>query len=723
MVWTMEAKDDIQAKFFIEDGKYFIVRAAEYLHFFDGENGKEIWNTEIPDFEIEGLKLLWNQKKYLVSTTNEEILCYDVYTGKILWKQKYVDIDQSDYRDYENKEAGFIIYYGNTGVCIDPETGRELWRNRIVYDGNRAEKNLPTIFWTWGDIGKRFLFATEDGLLLLDAVTGKTLWKKEEDGELTDREDVEAVTFYGSKALIMYDNDMIGFVDVQDGKELWTRPQDIGDIEGYLALKNLGGTDYLLISLDDTQLMVNVSTGQLAWETKPGELEGVLTHYDTMGDGKNVLCTFMRRHVGGAESGTHMDLAFIDAATGKVHWREKIAYSTYAPATGVANFLSNLLIGEKVLGEHDYGYVFSNFDLGDDRVYLIRGTKGASGMENPLTRDGDGEGLVRINLKTGQVKYRSYFPLNSVGFRWSEVNYKIEDAPEPVVVGDNIYVVGAERIVCANLETGTIVWKIDDDFGFPVDWYFRDNTIFLKVGKQAFSTFVDPKSGDMSAAKAWNKDPYRIYAIDPATGKIFWQIEFDNDPGLGMQIVFDEKTGTLFGADEEELFAVKLSRDAGGKKLWTLKFDDECKIGALDHEECYAVTRSVSSSSTMSGLTTTTTTTYTATAELVLRPVFRGDHFVVFGPDGVCSVDLGGKVQWTTEWDWAGKKVTLVPTFLKNGTIAFMVKENIQVMDEKTGKILWAQEDDEDAQPVIPPNHKYLYMIEDQEVRVYSIGG
>jgi len=125
---------------------------------------------------------------------------------------------------------------------------------------------------------------------------------------------------------------------------------------------------------------------------------------------------------------------------------------------------------------------------------------------------------------------------------------------------------------------------------------------------------------------------------------------------------------------------------------------------------------------TMAGLSTTTTTTYSANAQLVLQPVVRNDHFIVFGPEAICSVDLSGKVQWTTEWDWAGKKVTLTPTFLKNGTIVFMVKENIQVIDEKTGNILWTEEDDADAQPVIPPNHKYLYMIEDQEVRVYSIG-
>ena len=60
--------------------------------------------------------------------------------------------------------------------------------------------------------------------------------------------------------------------------------------------------------------------------------------------------------------------------------------------------------------------------------------------------------------------------------------------------------------------------------------------------------------------------------------------------------------------------------------------------------------------------------------------------------DGVCSVDLNGKLQWSTEWNWAGKKVTLVPSFLKSGRIVYMVKDHIQVLDEKTGKLLWKEE-------------------------------
>ncbi|MBI5474747.1 MAG: PQQ-binding-like beta-propeller repeat protein [Ignavibacteriae bacterium] len=723
-VWTLETKEDVEAKYFIDDGKYFFVRAEDWLHFFDGENGKEVWRLQVPDYERAGLHVLWNKNKYIVSNENEELMCYDVYTGKILWQQKYPDIDQDDFKDYDSNEAGIILWYDNIGLCVDFDNGKELWRRKIKL----AEG--ANLFWSWGDDFKRFLFATNDGLLLLDAETGKELWKKEDNADLSSEQNVRPVTFYGATALIMYDNDVIGFLDTKNGKELWTKKENIGDIEGYSKIEKAGGKDWLLLSFDDTQTMVDLSSGKIAWETKPDQLIGVLTDYEVMDGGKNVLCYLQQKRKSGKESGTYLILVKIEVATGKIHYKEKIAFTDWAPGVGFLNFVSKVLTGDKLMDEYDFGFRFQEFEYGGDAVFVIRGDKGTKQMANPLTREDDGEGIVRINKNTGKVVYRSYFPVNKGAGGWfTAANFDINAAPAPTVFRDNMYIVGAERIVCTNLKTGKIVWKIDDDLGFPIDWGVFDNTVFLKVGYQAFNISVDAKSGSIDAKKAWNKDPYRIYALDAATGKELWKIDFKEDPGLSMsdgEIKFDGETKLMVGADEEELFAVKLTRDAGGKRLWSKKFDDDLKVGDLDHEDCYAVTQSSSSSTSVSFgynyTSTTTTTSYAASARHVLYPVLRGDHIVVFGPDGVASVNLAdGKVLWRTEWNWAGKKVTLPPQFLSTGMIVYMVKEDVQLMDEKTGKLYWKEEDDYDATPVIPPNNKFLYMLEKDEIRVYKM--
>jgi len=737
-VWTIKTDEDVKSQFFLEDGKYFFVRAKDYLYLFDGEGGKQIWSTQVPNYEKKGPNIKWDDnKKYIVSNGNKELICYDVYTGKILWQQKYQDINQSDFLGYDELAEGAMLQYGDMDIMINLETGHELWRGKHEANGDRKGKDLPTFWSTRWNTDNRILFATSDGLVLIDAKTGKDLWKKEAD--LSKEENVKPVTYYGKNALIMYDNDMIGFVDLVNGKELWTKKTKIGDIQGYFTIKNVNGTDYLLLSFDDTQAMVNLTSGTIAWETKPAELIGMMKQYRIMDEGKNLLCYLKQKRKSGDEKGTYFILCKLEMATGKVLYKEKIAFTDWSASLSIAksllgvqakiiDFLGHTNAMSKVLDpyleESRYGFDVTEYSVDDDVVFLIRGDKGSENMENPLTRDGDGEGIVRINLETGKVAYRSYFPLNKTNFKLWGADFDYDAAPKPIVQGDNLFVVGAERMVSVNLKTGQINWKIDQDLGFPTSLHLYDNTLFLKVGHQAFDVSIDAKSGDINAKKAWNKDPYRLYAIDPADGKVIWKTDFKNDAGLGMkdnQAFIDTLTKTFYGADEKEMFAVQLSRDGGGKKLWSLKFDDDMKVGNLDHEHCYSVTRHSSSSSSWGYNYTTITTTYEATATQVLYPVVSNNHFIVFGPSGISSVSIDGKVQWSTKWEWDAKKVTLPHYFLNSGKIVTMVKGNIQLLDENTGKLYWKEEDNSDATPIIPPSNKYLYLLEKDEVHVYTI--
>jgi outer membrane protein assembly factor BamB len=743
-VWTIKTDEDVKSQFFLDDGRYFFVRAKDYLYLFDGEGGKQVWSSQVAHYEKKGPNIRWgDDKKYIVSNSQKELLCYDVYTGKILWQQKYPDINQGDYLGYDELKEGEMLQYGNMDLMVDFETGKELWRGEHEPNGHRHGSGLPTFWSTRWKADNRILFATSDGLVLVDAKTGKNLWKTKDN--LTSEEKVRPVTYYGKNALIMYEDDKIGFVDLVNGKELWSKKTKVGDIEGYFTIKNVNGNDYLLMSFDDTQTMVNLTSGTIEWETKPGELIGMMKEYRILDGGKNLLCYIKQKRKSGDESGTYFVLCKLEMATGKVIYKEKIAFTDWSPAASIFKFIlnaeakfidafsktktfSNAL--EPYMKESEYGFSLTEYAVDGDAVFLIRGDKGSYDMKNPTTRDGDGEGLVRINLETGKVAYRSYFPLNKTDFKLWGADFDYDAAPKPIVQGDNLYVVGAERVVSANLKTGQINWKIDKDLGFPVSLHLYDNTLFLRVGHQAFDVSVDAKSGDINAKKAWNKDPYRLYALDPAAGTVIWKTDFQNDAGLGMEgnrAFIDSVTKTFYGADEKEMFAVRLSREGGGKRLWSLKFDDDMKIGNLDHDKCFAVTRHSSSSASSeysynSGYNyTTVTTTYEASATQVLYPVVHLGHIVVCGPSGIAGVTTDGKVQWSTKWDWDPKKVTLPPYFLSSGKIVTMLKGNIQLLDENSGKLFWKEEANSDATPIIPPNNKWLYLLEKDEVAVYTM--
>jgi outer membrane protein assembly factor BamB len=175
-IFTIETKDDVSSHYFLQDGKYFFVRADEILYFFDGENGREIWKATVPDFEKAGMHVLWGEKKYLVSTEEEEIICYDVYTGKVLWQQKYKDIDQDDYLGYDELRDGVMIQYKGLALFIDVNTGKELWRHEFKPESGRYDKGKYTFSSTDWDTDNRILLSTNDGLFLVDAKTGKDLW-------------------------------------------------------------------------------------------------------------------------------------------------------------------------------------------------------------------------------------------------------------------------------------------------------------------------------------------------------------------------------------------------------------------------------------------------------------------------------------------------------------------------------------------------------------------
>lgn len=743
-VWTIKTDEDVKSKFFLEDGKYFFVRAKDYLYLFDGEGGKQIWSAQVPDYEKKGPHIKWvDGNKYIVSNSKKEMICYDLMSGKVLWQQKYDDIDQGDYLGCDDLAEGEILQYGPVDLMIDLATGRELWRGKHEPNGHRHSEGLSEFWPTKWKADNRILFATSDGLVLLDAKNGNVLWTTKSD--LTTEEKVRPVTYYGKNALIMYDDDRIAFLDLVNGKELWTKKTKIGDIEGYFNIKNVGGTDYLLLSFNETQTMVNLTTGQIAWETKPGELSGIMKEYRIQDGGKNILCYIKQKRTSGDEGGTYFVLCKLELATGKIIYKEKIGFTDYHAVVSIFQsilgaeaklfkaFSKSDAFGnaiEPYMKESEYGFDLTEYSVDGDAVFLIRGNKGSFDMKSPVTRDGDGEGLVRINLETGRVAYRSYFALNKTNFKLWGADFDFDAAPKPILQGDNVFIAGAERLVCANIKTGAINWKIDQDLGFPVSLHLMNNTLFLRVGHQAFDVSVDAKSGDINAKKAWNKDPYRIYAIDPTNGTTIWKSDFKNDAGLGMKnnlAFIDTVSSTFYGADEEEMFAVKLTREGGGKRLWSLKFDEDMKVGKLDHEHCYAVTRSSSSSASSQwdyngGYNyTTVTTTYEASATLVLYPVVHMGHFVIFGPSGVAAVGTDGKLQWSTKWDWDSKKVTLPPYILKNGNIVAMIKGKIQMIDENTGKVSWKEEANSDATPIIPPSEKYLYLLEKDEVRVYAM--
>lgn len=723
MLWEKRADGSIDENFFLDDGKYVLLQSDEYLYFIETASGKEVWTAEVEDYTGKGLKLLWNEAQYIVPRY-ESLVSYDVHTGKILWEESYPEIDQDDYITYFNTKAGILIYYRDNLLRVDLKNGKELWRStEIELNGDRNEKGLKNVFVAETPQGERFLIITDDGILLLNADTGEELWRND-DGELTDEEHLNAVSIFGSNALIFYDDDLISFLDLTKGNEIFTREQDIGDIEGFTLIEDVSGKDYLMLSLEDVQLMLNITDSKLEWETAEDELEGILLDAEATNNGKYLICHFMKRSVMGSDNGTYFFLVKLETETGKIHYKEKIAWTAYAKS-GFLMDLTNFMTGGNQ--RFDLGFDVQTFQYDGDVIYLIRGTTGANQMGNPLTRDDEGEGIVRINPETGEVKYRNYFVINEDGINISQYQFNIFDQPEPQIINDKMYVMGTDRVVCADLKNGNVAWQFEEDVVLPHNWWIVGDNLFIQSGMDKWNTGLDPKEGEVKVNKAWDEDPYMLFAFNMKNGNLLWKKEYDNDLSLGMKPNFDEKTGTLYCSDTENLYAIKLDENSSGEKAWVFNYDDN-EVGELEKEESFAVTQSVTTSFDMfgalfgkKGIAGGIKQSYAAEAELVLQAVYRDDHFIVFGPDGIASVDLQGNRQWFTEWDWDFNDVQLMPSFLDKSEIIYMMNGDIFSIDEKTGEVKWTADDSDGVEVRITPDEKNLLIIEKKYVRVYSL--
>lgn len=715
--WELATSTRVTEKHFIENGKYFLLHANKDIFLVETAGGNTVWSAVIEDYEKKGLKILWDDKQYIVAK-DESLISYDALTGNVNWEQSYKGFWQKDYKEHEQTSAGVLINYGKRILRVDMSNGNELWRADVKLNKDRDEKGEQNIYAVSTTAGERFLIATEEGVLLLDANTGNEIWKNKED--LTDEEHLDAVTIIGSKALLFFDNDMIVFINLTDGKEIFSKKQDLDDVEGFSLIENVNNKDYLLLSLEDSQIMFDLKEEKLIWEKTDDVLEGILIDSEPVDGGKQLLCHFFKR---GVRIGSTLSLVKLETETGNIIFNEPIAWTSFA----VSSFAMSLRNwGKDEKPRYEMGFEYDIYNDGDDAVYLIKGTSGASGMANPLTKDEPGEGLVKINKSTGEVKYRSYFEVNSEGISFSKLSgYGLKDQPETKIIENNIYIAGTDRIISGDLNTGKVNWLVED-ITLPSNWWINENTLFLQSGKTYHQTTVNAKGADVDVKKIWNESPFMLYAFDISNGSIIWKNKFDEDLNYGMNPVYVESTKMLYCSDSENLFAVKLDRSSGGKKSWSFNYDDDGDVGELELEDRYAVHQKKTTTFDLfgaitGGLKKGIKSGYSADIELVLRSEFRRDNFVVFGPDGICAVDLNGKKLWLTKWDWKRTQVQLNPKFLQNGKIVYMLRDNIQCIDEKTGQLLWSEKDDSDAEAMLSPDEKFIITIDKKYVNAYNV--
>ena len=314
------------------------------------------YNWEI-DLPVQGSSspVLWGKKIFLTGDNTEKgersILCIDADSGSVLWRRDYDFEDHYLHRDNDFAsgtpcvdEDGVVVVWSTPEqvlmIALDLN-GEEKWRRDLgPYKGLHGSASSPIIadglvvlandqmdpkrfsFYlpedTNMDPGKSFLIA-------LDRQTGKTRWKIDRKSELVGYA-TPCIRRVGDRAEAIFTSTVHGVtaVDLQSGKisweidQLWnnrtvTSPQLYNDLVFASFGKGLSG-----------QRFVAVRPEEKAGSTKKGELV-----YDITKSVPLVPCFVVKDGLAflWTDGGV---VTCIDAATGKVHWRERIEGDFYS---------------------------------------------------------------------------------------------------------------------------------------------------------------------------------------------------------------------------------------------------------------------------------------------------------------------------------------------------------------------------------------------------------
>jgi len=815
--WAVDLGEPIKTYDFMQEGRLLFFTSGEYVWCYDTQSGSEVWSMEVPDFSDEGISYLLGEM-YLTNSANK-IQAYDALTGNLLWENEYNDIDQSDYMSFEFIENYAVFRYGEPHIGVDLNNGNELYRMNIEYWGELVDlgtfnysvlykqdkmmvledseiaslydvqtgnkilsleeydinKELVEEGFPWlykHPEHKYLLFVLENGAAVLDVANNKEMARKEFniDGE----RNVLLPTNVG--CAVMGDAKFVHF-NFETGviNELEFPIDDIRTMYAYEA----DGVNILVVSMEDQMAAVDLIAGKVLWQTTEDDetFEGYAHRY-LMVDGSNLICTYNIARLISQESGTYLYLMSLDGLTGKLNYKTPALLSG-AVLTDFQRTLSKVITGafatfiavgsggtasgqagsaidmvNEMMGYSNIGFDYETFEHGGNIVFFSRSNVD---MMDPETRDSPGEGIVAIDPKTGELKYKTFFEIAD-GMNVEEMKL----LPPILLDGDDAYIAGEEKLVKCNLSTGNKEWEVGEEVGFVSELLMLDGILYSKFGKEVYN--IGLKEDDINVSSKIDLDPYGFHAFDPSSGSILWKVSTESDPGLftpqfSIPNYYNSTNGNLYFADQKKVYALKLGRD-GGSLSWTFDMEQN-GLGEMDYDESYAIKekwigseqRTHSYSTYIGGGWVSTTswttggmddeetarfledagesdlyTTYESwgniwgvSAKRCLRVLYGTDVVLAIGPKAIGLIDANsGSANWVSQWEYDYKETEYIPRVFGD-KLLYCTEQKLTLLDMANGSTVWQVEESDDSKFFESPNEQYFFSLNDELIKEYII--
>jgi len=646
-------------------------RVKDGYHMFDARSGKAMWShKKLPDFD--GKYTLEISEEYLLYSTKKGAARLDLKSGKVDWSialdnVKFKDVNNSWWTDY-----GRLFQIKKSFTLLDVENGKELWSVALEPKFDLADKR--GLDWLY-DFGDRLLVLAKDGPVILDAKTGKTLLSIK--GKYNGKAD--PVVSLDNQLMFFFDK-RITLVDLATNKETISIEGKVEETSAFETIE-IGGKTYVFFGFNNTLVAFDSDNGQKVWQTPEGSVEGSVRWLQAGPDSDSVLIITLRADKFGKDAGTWLKMYSLNVNTGAINWSQMIGYSQLASV-----FVNKAFNAEpSAVRGLDVSIWFEEPIVdGDNLIFLIKGL--VLGDPVTLKRD-DSAGFLSINTRTGKVNYQAKFEIldpKGKGYGGLAVGplHDFNDAyPDPIEMGNLVIAAGLGTLNGVDKSSGNIVWQTETP-GIVTDITQTDGALLCQIGKMIVNTAME-KAGEVKT-KATGVKPYGFVSVDIKTGKTNWSAtDFKVDPTMALAATVD--AGILYGSDGETLYALSL---ADGKYKWKFDIKKDGKAGKITGDKAWAVDVEVNHSYN------TITTTW-SNPRRVLRPEYRGTHFIVFGDKQIIRINKDGKLAWSHKWKYTPKHTSLLldPTFYgANDNITYACNGFVG-LDGKTGEVKWFDKD------------------------------
>ncbi|HTX18194.1 MAG TPA: PQQ-binding-like beta-propeller repeat protein [Bacteroidota bacterium] len=746
-VWNEELKDfNKKGLRYVVQGSKFFVSASKSVQCYDVMTGSKLWETPVPgvdqddyrtreEISSDALMIGYEHQRVLFNTNDGKILLNVTINEKA--KEKGAPV----LFDFAKEHKDLVLLKGDKVGLYDLVTGAQLFAGEN-YEPNYdlVKKDLPWYYQMPDD--KALLMVLDDEVVVIDAAGNKEMFRRK-----LDFDDSHQVLIPTTQGCAVLTKEKIVHINMENGSvaEAAIPQSEIRTMQ----LFNVAGKDILLVSLKDKVMAIDIGAGTTLWQSRDGDpkFEGFVHRYVRQ-DGSDALVMVATGRKSGDEEGTTLYAMRLDLTTGAVKYRTPVALGKEVVSYGGSllgsigkAYLAMATLGLSTIGGGpDFGYsnIGFDYDVTEQDGKLIVAIVTSAEMLNPETRKDGGEGFCEVDESTGAALYRSYFPILDGSDRYTSVAY---------VDKQTVYLTGKNSLIAFDLAAGKKLWSIGKelDDAQVVDMSVIDGVLYAKCGKKTYSAVF--LVGDQSFSAHLNNTatedkldvneesktkPFEFLAIEPTSGKILWRAEAENDPSLAegdfgltqtrssfsfheMKLAsqgygaersnivkpfefssyYNSGSQELYYCDLENVYALKLGRD-GGKVDWqfSLKKND---VGAIEFEKAFAYNKR----------------DHKLTQPLRLE--YSGGKLVVYGPDGIASIDpASGKARWTHEWSFDWKKVRYFPQ-LVDQKLVYCVDSKLTRIDLNGGSVDWQVKLDKGTGLYASPTNDYIITLNNKE--------